>query len=48
VIVSAPIEVLVGVFESSCGRSRKASLVDCSWLVDSHLVLVVQQACDVY
>ena len=24
------------------GRSRMASLVDCSWLVDPHLVLVVQ------
>jgi hypothetical protein len=24
------------------GRSRKASLVDCSWLMDSHLVLVVR------
>ena len=23
------------------GRSRKTSLVDCSWLVDPHLVLVV-------
>ena len=24
------------------GRSRKASLVDCLWLVDPHLVLVVR------
>jgi hypothetical protein len=24
------------------GRSRKASLVDCPWLVDAHLVLVVR------
>jgi hypothetical protein len=24
-----------------CGRSQKATLVDCSWLVDPHLVLVV-------
>jgi hypothetical protein len=23
-------------------RSRKATLVDCSWLVDPHLVLVVR------
>ena len=24
------------------GRSRKATLVDCSWLVDPHLILVVR------
>jgi hypothetical protein len=24
------------------GRSRKTSLVDCAWLVDPHLVLVVR------
>jgi hypothetical protein len=34
------------------GRSQKASLVDCAWLVDPHLVLVVRHpvaglACDV-
>jgi hypothetical protein len=33
------------------GRSRKASLVDCAWLMDPHLMLVVRHpvvglACD--
>jgi hypothetical protein len=33
------------------GRSRNSSLVDCTWLMDPHLVLVVQHpvvglACD--
>jgi hypothetical protein len=31
-----------GFLSLSRGRSRKASLVDCSWLVDPHFMLVVR------
>jgi hypothetical protein len=48
--------LIIVIVRGSCafpGETPKATLVDCAWLVDAHLVLVVQHpiagwACDAY